>query len=268
MDILNVANESVQILNKKAPLILLGTGIALEVGTIGLAGIASYHACDIVRDIRMDPRYDNDKKGAFKAYAKNLIPIYIPVVLTATASVICLVKSYDINTKRLAAATAFAEMSLETLRIYKEKAKKAIGEEKEKELTESVKEEKIFNKDENGNLLPKSDIVWFIDGITQQEFMSTREAIKDAELELNLKLHSEMFVNIDEWVDILNDHSFSIDGENCYRLRHDEYFGNIHGWREGYPVRISLIDSHTLDGKPAYKLDYNLTPLSEYRERY
>ena len=269
MNFINVANESLEILDKKAPLILLATGIGLEVGTIGLTAVASYHACDIVREIRMDPAYDGDKRAAFKAYAKKLVPIYIPILIAGTGSVICLIKSYDINTKRIAAATALAEMSFETLKLYKERTKKLIGEEKEKEITKAVQEEKIFKKDEEGNLLPKSDVVWFIDGITQQEFLSTREAIKDAELELNLKLHSEMYVSIDEWIDILNDHNFSAtDGNDCYRLKHDEYFGNMHGWREGYPVRISLLDSHTSDGKPAYKIDYNLRPLMEYRERY
>ena len=153
--------------------------------------------------------------------------------------------------------------------MYREKAKKVLGEEAEEKIREEVKKEKIFVPSEKEDEEPqtKSNVIWFVDSITKQEFMSTREAVKDAALELNLKLHSEMYVSIDEWMDILNDNCCFKIGDGPL-LKHQDYFGNQNGWREGYPVYLEFIDYHTADGKPALKIDYNVPPIMNYRERY
>ena len=270
MDIIKTINDASRFVDKKAPLVLLGSGIALGGCAVIFTGVASFETSDIVRDIRENPqKYGNNKKAIALAFAKRVIPLYIPVAIVGAGSVVCLVKSYDISTKRLAAATALAEVSIETFRLYKEQAKKVLGEEKEKEISEAVKKEKIFKPKESEELEaePNSDVIWFVDSITNQEFLSTREAIKDAALELNLKLHSEMYVSIDEWIDILNSNSYFI-RDGSYQLEHQGYFGNQNGWREGYPVYVNFIDFHTKSGHPALKIDYNVPPIMNYRERY
>ena len=267
MSIISTVNESAAFVDRKMPLVLLGSGIFLGVVTVAGTGIASFRASDIVAEINSDPRYRG--KAKVGAYLKNIIPLYIPVAITGAGAVVCLVKSYDINTKRLAAATALAEVSIETLRLYRERAKKVLGEDKEKELAEEVKQEKIFKpkESEEEKVQPKSDIIWFVDSITKQEFLSTREAIKDAALELNLQLHSGMYVSIDEWMDILNENCCFKIGDGPL-LKHQDYFGDQNGWREGYPVYVDFTDYHTADGKPALKIGYNVPPIMNYRERY
>ena len=270
MDIIKAVNETGMYIDKKAPLILLGSGIVLGTCTVGLGCAASFKASDIVKDIRDNPlQYGTSKKSIALAFAKKVVPLYIPVAIVGAGSVVCLVKSYDISTKRLAAATALAEVSIETFRLYKEQTRKLLGKEKEQEISEAVRKEKIFkpDKDEEGQLVTKSNVHPFIDSITNQSFFSTMDAVKEAELELNLRLHSEMYISIDEFMDILNDVCcMSIGGERT--LQHQEYFGNQNGWREGYPIRFSYVDSHLTDGTPATKITYNLPPIMDYRERY
>lgn len=268
-ELLRVATNSTELLREKSPLILLIGGIGLGIGAVGLSGVASYKAAKIVKDIREDPACDDPRIAAL-TYAKRIIPLYIPVALVGTGSVVCLVKSYDINAKRLAAATALAEISIETFKMYREKAKKVLGEEAEEKIREEVKKEKIFKPTESEEETvpqPKSDIIWFVDSITKQEFLSTREAIKDAALELNLQLHSGMYVSIDEWMDILNENCCFKIGDGPL-LKHQDYFGDQNGWREGYPVYVDFTDYHTADGKPALKIGYNVPPIMNYRERY
>ena len=264
-NLIKIADGSVDILKKNAPKVLLITGIGAGLGAVTASGLASYKANEIIKDIKSDPKCD-DKKEAIKAYATRVLPLYIPVAILEAGSVVCLVKSYDISAKRLAAATALAQVSMETLRIYKDKAKKIIGEEKSKEIDEAVREEQKnedIKKAAAGD--PNVYIQLFRDEITGQEFYSTKENILRAQLELNNKLHSDMYLSVNEWIDILNDQSFKCDEQNplVHTLNGDQI-----GWEEGYPIYISFRDSHTKDGKSCFEIGYNPPPRAGYRHRY
>ena len=78
MNLIEIADGSIQLLKKHSPKILLFTGIGLGVGAVGLSGVASFKAAEIVEDIHRDPMCD-DKKYAAKQYLKRIIPLYIPV---------------------------------------------------------------------------------------------------------------------------------------------------------------------------------------------
>lgn len=268
MELMNIANDSVDILRKNSPKILLGTGITLGAGAIVASSIASFKASDIIKDIQCDVRFD-DKKLARKEYIKRIVPLYIPVAVLEAGSVVCLVKSYNINAKRLAAATALAEMSIETFKLYKEQTKKMLGEEKVKELEQEVRKEKEDIREKkaaSGD--PECRVQWFKDELTGQEFLSTKEHIKDAALELNLKLHSEMYVSVNEWIDILNDEALKCNDE--YPLTH-VLNGDDTGWEEGYPIRVSYVQKNgveTKDGLSCFVLEYSLPPRPGFRHRY
>ena len=254
---------------KNSPKILLGAGLALELGAIVASSSASFKAHDIIKDIHEDPKR-KDKKWLTKEYALNVIPLYIPVAILAGGSAVCLIKSYDINAKRLAAATALAEVSMETLRIYKDKARKALGEEKVKELEKEVKEEqeKIdIQKRSEITDDPSCDIQWFKDELTQQEFLCTKENIVRANLDFSTRLQSEMMISVNEWIDILNDWSFKCNDGN-YQLQH-VLDGDDRGWECGYPIYIDCKKPGlTSRGKSCLILEYSLPPRTGYRYRY
>lgn len=266
-NLIEIANGSVDLLKEHSPKILLGTGIILGVGAVGLSGVASFKAAEIVEDIHRDPLCD-DKKYATKQYLKRIIPLYIPVAIAETGSIICLVKSYDINAKRLAAATALAEVSMETLRIYKEKAKKVIGEETAKKIDDEVRDEQHKNDEKkaaSGD--PCSEIQWFKDEVTGQEFLSTRENILRAQCDLINKLHCEYKVSFNEFIDILNDYSFRCSDTNEYMIE-QVLNGNQIGWEEGDAIYISFKPDILKNGKSCLKVCYNLPPRAGYRHRF
>ena len=267
MDIKRIADNSVDILRKNSPKILLFGGIGLGVLAVAGSGAASFKASEIIMDIRRDPEICNDRKKIAMAYAKRIVPLYIPVAILEAGSVICLVKSYDINAKRLAAATALAEVSMETVRLYRDKARVLLGDKKAREIDEEVKKEKDEVKSQlesHGD--PECQIQWFKDELTGQEFLCTKEHIKDAALDLNLKLHSEMYVSVNEWIDILNDQALKCNEE--YPLTHI-LSGNETGWEEGYPVYVTYNKTgKTKGGFSCFILEYNLPPRPNYRRRY
>lgn len=262
----NVAHESLNVLRKNSPKLLLGGGIFLGAGAIAATGIASFKAADIVKDIQCDPRCD-DRKVAAKEYFKRVVPLYIPVMFLSAGSVVCLVKSYDINAKRLAAATALVEVSAETLRLYKEKAKEVLGEEKAKELEKEVKKEKDILKEQepsNGNY----DIQWFRDELTGQEFISTKDAVKSANLEFMARLNVEMMLSVNEWLDILDDYTLECQKDPIKQLSHT-LDGDERGWESGYPIYVYTNDvCMGSKGQSCIKLTYSLPPKPNYRHHY
>lgn len=262
------ADDAIGILKKNSPKILLGTGIGLGVGAVAASGFASFKAAEIIRDIQCDPRCDN-KKIAAKEYLKRVLPLYIPVAILETGSVICLVKSYDINAKRLAAATALAEMSIETFRLYKDKAKKVLGEEKVQELEKEVREEELRKDEEKRNDSDAEhfynyDIQWFRDSLSEQEFLSTINDITRANLKLSEKLSIGVPVSKNEWLDILHDYSIPVN---------DQYMvgavpnGEDVGWVYGQMIHVYMdkVGRTKVGNHPCTILTYSDRPISDYR---
>lgn len=261
MDLMNIAEGSVDLLKKNSPKILLGLGIGLGVFAVGGCGAASFKAADVIKDIHSDPYICNDKKKLLTAYAKRVIPLYIPVVLAETGSVVCLVKSYDIMDKRLLAATAFAEVSVEALNMFKKKAKEALGEEKVKELEQEVKEEQAKQDDiqrEEGN--SNYDVQWFHDSLTGQEFVSTITNVTRANLKFVERMSNELFMSKNEWLDILKEYTFNAhDGEYQVEQVPD---GDDIGWFRGETVHVytEKLGKTKLGGHPCIILTYSADP--------
>lgn len=268
MNLMETANDSMDILRKNSPKILLFGGIGLGVAALGMTSFASFKASEIVMNTHKDPRA-RDKKWLAKQYFTKILPLYVPVAVLEAGSVICLVKSYDISAKRLAAATALAEVSVETLRIYRDKAKEVLGKEKAEELEKEVRSQKddIHEQLEmHGD--PHTYIVWFKDELTGQDFLSTKEKINEATLELNLRLHSQMNVSLNEWIGILNDVSLSFSNDNTFQLS-EVLNGEDCGWEEGYPIYVHYDETGvTKNGLPCFKLVYSLPPKPNHRHIY
>ena len=268
-DLIKVANGSVDILKKNSPKILLVSGIGLGALAVAGSGLASFKASDILRDIHEDPEICNNKKKLAGAYAKRILPLYIPVAFLEAGSVICLVKSYDINAKRLAAVTALAEVSVETLRLYKEKAKKAIGEEKVKELEEEVKKEQeskdeIKRNESTDEKFYNYDIQWFHDTLSDLDFLSTENNITRANLKLAERLNSEMQLSKNDWLDILKEHSIPVNDKFMIGPVPD---GEQVGWVWGQTIHVYMdkVGKTKIGNHPCIMLSYSTRPFENFR---
>lgn len=271
-NLIEVANGSIDILKKNLPKVLLVTGIGTGIGAVAASGIASFKASEVIKDIQCDPACD-DKKVAFKNYMTRVVPLYIPVAILEAGSIVCLVKSYDINAKRLAAATALAEVSIETFKLYKEKTKRILGEEKVKELEKEIEDDEKRKDEEKRNdpnkLIshPECDVQWFRDSLTGQEFVSTINNITRANLKFVERMSYEMQMSKNEWLDILKDYTFNArDGEYQVSTVPD---GDDVGWLYGETVHVYTDKvGKTKLGFPCIILTYSSTPKSGFRDRF
>lgn len=263
MDLLKIAGEAVDYAKEHSPKLLLIFGIGLGGASVVCSGVASFKASNIVNDIHNDPK-NKDKKELTKAYATRVVPLYIPVLVCGAGSVICLVKSYDINAKRLAAATAFIEISTQAYKAYREKTQKLIGEEKVKEIEKEIIEEQSAKKKDEENtkdisIVKDSDVVWFHDTLTGQEFVSTITNVIRANNKFLERMNIEMFMSKNEWIDILKEYTFNAnDGE--YQV-HPVPDGDDVGWFKGETLHIYTDKVKKNDrGIPSIYLEYSARP--------
>lgn len=272
MDLIKVADDSVKIFKKNSPKILLVTGIGLGAVAIAGSGLASFKAYEIIDDIHKDPRI-RSKKDLAKAYLTKVIPLYIPVAIAEAGSVVCLVKSYDINAKRLAAATAIAEVSVETLNMFKRRAEKELGEKRIKELEKEVleeqqkkDEEKRESSDSKDINIKDTDVIWFHDTLTGQEFVSTITNITRANCKFLERMNAEMFMSKNEWLDILKEYTFNAnDGE--YQV-HTVPDGDDVGWFRGETVHVYTEKVRKNDrGIPSIYLEYSSRPEPRFSDK-
>ena len=120
---------------KHSPEILVG---------LGIAGAAS----SVVFAIKATPKaiilLDGKKKelGVEKLEAKEIIktaaPVYIPTAVSFAVSAACIIGASSVNARRNAALTAAYTLSESTLRTYRDKVLETVGEDKEREIRQSV----------------------------------------------------------------------------------------------------------------------------------
>lgn len=194
----------------KSPEILLVLGAASFVGTIVLAckaaanksgevkekherrmleidnslEIASEDSIEVDEEgneIKKSYTLEEARKDRFTAYCETGLGyarIYAPAILLGTFSLVCFGASYGIMKKRTVAISALYSASEKAFNEYRERVKKELGEEKDKQFRygyEKLKGEKIAFVDEDGNeKVTKQDIdtvPWDedVDGIERRE---------------------------------------------------------------------------------------------------
>lgn len=265
-NIMDISRESVNKIRKSSPKILLWVGIGTGVLAVAGSGLASFKAAEVITDIHNDPRIKT-RKDLVIAYAKHVVPLYIPVAILEGTSVLCLVKSYDINAKRLAAATALAEISTETLRVFREKAKERLGEEKYEKLEQEVREEQNKNDETKveycKNDIPCYDVVWFHDTLTNQEFVSTPANVLRACIKFSHRMENEHYMTKNDWIDILKEYTLT-PHDGTYQI-HEVPDGQDVGWFRSETVEVYMDKIKKSDkGLPCIYLEYYPEPTSRF----
>lgn len=211
--------------SKRGPEILTGLGIAGAITTTILAVKQTPKALDLI---------DKSKKEKAKSVLKEnqneenlevdtLIKstklttvetiqatwkVYTPAALLGTASVACLIGANSVHARRHAALYSAYKLSETALAEYKDKVKEVLPEKKVKEIKQKIAEDKVDKVVANeppevrNNVIVSSDgDTWFIDPFSNQEFLSTTVAIREAIVRLNSRIGTEMFVSLSDLYD-------------------------------------------------------------------
>ena len=249
---LTAAAKSIKgVLERHAPEILTGIGVAGMVTSTVLAVKATPKACLLINDRKDELEVE---KLPVTELVKTTWKCYIPAVVTCGASVACLVGASSVNFKRNAALATAYKLSEAALSEYKDAVIETIGEKKEQSVRDKVAEERLKK-----NPVSKSEVIVTGNGTTlcydpvgNSYFKSSIQQIESAKNKLNARMLSENYVSLNDFYDEL--------GIGPTKL------GDDLGWdiyKDGL-IDIAFSSRLAEDGTPCLVMDYSVAPRYEH----
>ena len=239
------------VLERHAPEILTGIGVAGMVTTTILAVKATPKACLLINDRKYELEVE---KLSATELVKTTWKCYIPAAMTCGASIACLVGASSVNCKRNAVLATAYKLSEAALSEYKDAVIETIGEKKEQSVRDKVAEERLKK-----NPVSKSEVIVTGNGTTlcydpvgNSYFKSNIQQIESAKNKLNARMLSENYVSLNDFYDEL--------GIGPTKL------GDDLGWdiyKDGL-VEIAFSSQLAEDGTPCLVIDYSIAPRYEY----
>lgn len=249
--IMSTANAFKNVVNKNAPQILAGIGVALGVGAVCEAVHATTKAVKIVEEKQDDSDKKLDKKEIVKATWKT----YIPTACLAAGSAACVVGSVHVSMRRLASMTLAYTMSEKSFKEYKDKAKEFLGEKKEEELRGSINQDRINANPPDERLVRRANggVTLCLDKYSGQYFYSDADTIKRTCNELNRCMFGDYFVSFNDYCAIMN-------------LEMTK-FGDEFGWNanDGDIIEPDFTTELSPEGVPILVVDFIVGPRPNFR---
>ena len=247
MDVKQLAKGIMKMLGDHSPEILTGLGIVGFGTTVVMVAkaaptvthvhrMAEYDREDISNALQTGAvTPENSKELIKKTYvqeAKEIVPLYGPAAIVGVLSIACFLGAHKVEADRRAAVLAAYSLSEKTLSTYQQKVIDKLGEETHKDILDETTKE-IVHQDTLEDELPISAIpagtVRCYDNVTGRYFFSNKDAILEAESNINKRLLNETRVNLQEFY---------------YELGLEERFfiGDSVGWDVSSPYNPQMLD--------------------------
>ena len=253
------------LIKKHSPEILIGVGIAAGI-TAGISAVmATPKALTLIEEEKRDRRKEA-MKNSIDGMVYEPEPItkldmveltwktYLPSVALAALSVVSIISSNRISSRRTAALAAAYSLSETAFSEYKDKVAETIGEKKASIIEEKVAQDQIkkipmlpdeIEETGHGEFL-------FLDPKSGRYFRSSKEFIDRVMVKLNSQLMNEMWVPLNDLYDELG-------------IRTTE-LGRDLGWNiDDGIVNMSISYISDDDGNPCGVLNYMLRTRTDYR---
>lgn len=265
-----------KVVQKKSPEILTGLGIAGMITTVVLAVKATPKALDLIDEEieKQNSKLSQEAYDSVYSTAKQinkLKPVetvkvawkpYIPALLLGSASVGCLIGANTVSARRHAALYSAYELSKTAYNELNEKVTEVVGEKKVTEIKQKLAEDKVNKVSPEGAIEKKSNVViagdgdtWFIDAMSNQPFLSSKNKLDAAANELNRKMRSDMYVSLSQFYDEVG-------------IEHTGTSDYI-GWRiDKEYIDVMTSDAIVKDGKVYVVMDFLSRPEYGYDDLY
>lgn len=253
------------LIKKHSPEILIGVGIAAGI-TAGISAVmVTPKALTLIEEEKRDRRKEA-MKNSIDGMVYEPEPItkldmveltwktYLPSVALAALSVVSIISSNRISSRRTAALAAAYSLSETAFSEYKDKVAETIGEKKAGIIEEKVAQDQIkkipmlpdeIEETGHGEFL-------FLDPKSGRYFRSSKEFIDRVMVKLNSQLMNEMWVPLNDLYDELG-------------IRTTE-LGRDLGWNiDDGIVNMSISYISDDDGNPCGVLNYMLRTRTDYR---
>lgn len=251
-DVKGLINTGKTIVQKRAPEILTGVGIAGMITTTVFAVKATPKALMLIEEKKLDT--DVEKLSVVET-VKTVWPCYIPPVITGVVSVGCLIGASSVNMRRNAAlATAYA-LSETTLKDYQEKVFETLGEKKAEEVRDAVAKDKLDKKpvDENTIVMTERGNTLMFEPLSGRYFRSDIDIVKRIISELNLLLVTDDYVSLNDFY--------------CAIGLGETQMGDMLGWNvQSAKIEVHFGTNLAANGEPCVVIDFVKPPIYDYNK--
>ena len=235
MDIKKMRSTVVNAVSEKSPEILIGFGLAGMLTSTVLAVKATPKALDILEQEDRELSKIDKVKLTWKCYA--------PAAIGYCASAACIIGANSVNSKRNAVLAGAYKVSEAALLEYRDKVIEVLGEDKEKEIRESVAKGHIAPKESEVVIVGKGDTLCY-DMFSGRYFKSDMSRIQKVLNEVNYRLTHENIISVNEFYIELGISTVDM--------------GYEHGWNiEDGLVDISFSSMITDDGQPCIVMHFD-----------
>ena len=244
MDIKKIRDNVVNTISDKSPEILIGFGLAGMLTSTVLAVKATPKALDILeREDRELSKVDKVKL-TWKCYA--------PAAVGYCVSAACIIGANSVNAKRNAVLAGAYKLSETALLEYRDKVTEVLGEEKEKEIRDSIAEDRVNKTERKGEVIiaGKGDTLCY-DMHSGRYFKSNMDEIKRKLNEINYKLMQDNILSVNDFYDQIGLDPIST--------------GYDFGWLvDDGLIRLYFTSTLTEDGQPCLAVHFDNMPRIGY----
>lgn len=254
MKFTEIANSMKNAIEKHAPEILVGFGIAGMLTTTVLAVKATPKALKLIEEEKQEQKVE---KLSFKDTVKTTWKCYAPAAGLAVVSTGCLIGSTSMSAKRNAVLATAYKLAENAHKEYREKVIETIGEKKEELVRDKVAKQKLDDNpvEHNQVIVVDRDRTLCFDVLSGRYFEINIDRVQKAENKINRRLLNENYVSVNDLYDELG-------------LEHTQ-LGDELGWKveNGY-LKIDTSSQLATDGRPALVLNYSIAPKRDYYKVY
>lgn len=241
----------VSVVKRFAPELLMAAGTAGVIGTVVIAVKTSWKIENATEEVKVHLQEDipNELPIRKAVYAcKKLAPVYLPLVATGGASLVCFYAAHGINVHRLTEVSSAYSLLATTFDKYKDYVADHFGATAKDIVSEIVEQEEPETKKE----ITSTSIFWegsgdtrVLDRTTGRKFMSSPAQLREIESKLMRQLLNDECVSVNEFYGEL--------GLNTYNR-----IGDAIGWDyDTCPVEFTFRGGVDTDGELYLVLIYD-----------
>lgn len=239
-------------ITKHEPEILIGMGVSGLIFSTVWAVRATFKASESIRKYKESKQIDKiTGKEAFKLTWR----YYLPVAISTTMSIPCIIAGNRVSSKRYAALAAAYTISEAALQEYQDVTREVIGEKKAKQIQENIDAKKIEETYKGGNqiILTGNGESLFFEPLSGRYFKSNWNDIAKAANELNAEALSNMSgqITLNEWFNRLGLEDTELGAEMGWELN-----SNPHNL-----IDINISSHVTKDNIPCGSISYKNQPV-------
>lgn len=245
MTIKNLRDNVIKTVSDKSPEILIGLGLTGMLTSTILAVKATPKALDILEKEDRELSKIDKVKLTWKCYA--------PAAIGYCTSAACILGANSVNSKRNAVLASAYKISESALMEYRDKVVEVIGEEKEKEIRDSIAEDRVQQgpKQANGVLVANKGDTLCYDMYSGRYFNSDMDSINRILNEVNYKLMQDNMISVNDFYEAL--------GLNSINTGFDV------GWNvDDGLIRLYFTSTLTEDGKPCLAVHFDNLPRFDF----